>query len=174
MNLPTHCFACGVVLRGGATEHKLDCPLYPITVKAVEDITQDDIDRTMTKLGGQVVSGIDPKRVDARYRELVDEIGIDPDDSKYRGGRAQVESSVRQLAMAIVVHENRLMEENGVLDDPTVFGTGNPSIIAKAKAVADRYGVGIMDVSGLDLNGMMLLQKMLGPKNVGVLRERED
>jgi hypothetical protein len=30
MKLPTYCFDCGVVLQGGATEHKPDCVILRI------------------------------------------------------------------------------------------------------------------------------------------------
>jgi hypothetical protein len=35
--MPTHCVACGVHLRGGATRHEKSCPFYPMSYQAGVD-----------------------------------------------------------------------------------------------------------------------------------------
>ncbi len=35
MTLPSHCAECGVLLMGGATVHKKDCSLYPISYQGL-------------------------------------------------------------------------------------------------------------------------------------------
>lgn len=38
MELPTHCYSCGVYLKGGATEHKPDCEVLAIIQSVVEPL----------------------------------------------------------------------------------------------------------------------------------------